>query len=176
MQCIISRIASFSCLLLRLKKYIRFQEFESLLSRLWRLNKLATDRPMCSPGYSNVICYKCIAGQQWLDDPLSWLLNRMTWCIAVGQQCRHTLAFKQSFSRRDPSAKNTYKMSVRWIRLVTRWNLFMLIPDNVSKIVSKKGDNIIENYKIHIRTQWCQSHFILTVKLVVSSVKPWKIS
>jgi len=75
-----------------------FQEFECILSRLRLLNKLATDRPMCDPGYCNGICNKCSVGQQWLDDSLDLLPDWMTRRSAVGPNCHHTLALKKSFS------------------------------------------------------------------------------
>jgi len=103
---------------------------------------------MFDRGYSNEISNKCTVGQQWLDDPLSWLLDCMTRCSAVGPQYRHTLALKKSFSKvtllttsRTEAVlfKTDKKELLRWIRIVIRSNLFVLTCDNVSNIVSKMG-------------------------------------
>jgi hypothetical protein len=153
---------------------------------------------MCDRGYSNEISNKCTVGQQWLDDPLSWLLDWMTRCSAVDPQYRHNLTLNKSFykvtllttSRTETILFKTDKKGLLcWIRIVIRWNVFMLTSDSLSNIVSKKGENTMNNYNVHIYiyiyicvcvcvcvcTEWCQSHCTLTVKLV-TSVKPWKTS
>ena len=110
---------------------------------------------MCAPGYSNGIRNECAVGQQWLDDTLSSLLDWMTRCSAVGPQCRHTLALKKPFSKvtlhttsRTETVlfKTDKKGLLRWIRIVIRWNVFMLSSDKVSNIVSEKGQNTMNNY------------------------------